>query len=79
MLVFAPASKAMIVIFSTSFADAAAGRAAYPISPTERLADIAALEAIGKSAASEQIVEVQSIDPSGRPNSDQAAAVSAPA
>jgi predicted dehydrogenase len=45
-----------------AFADAASGRATYPISPAEMLADIAALEAIGKSAASEKIVQVQSVD-----------------
>lgn len=45
-----------------AFADAAAGRAAYPISHTEMLADIAALEAIGKSAVSERIVDVEPVE-----------------
>ena len=45
-----------------AFADAATGRATYPISSAEMLADIAALEAIGKSAASEQVVQVQPVD-----------------
>ncbi len=45
-----------------AFADAAAGRAPYPISQTEMLADIAALEAIGKSADSERIVDVEPVE-----------------
>lgn len=45
-----------------AFADAAAGRATYPISSTEMLADIAALEAIGKSAVSETIVDVEPVE-----------------
>jgi predicted dehydrogenase len=45
-----------------AFADAVTGHAAYPISAAEMLADIAALEAIGKSAASEKIVDVESVD-----------------
>jgi predicted dehydrogenase len=45
-----------------AFADAVAGRATYPISTADMLADIAALEAIGKSAAGEGIVEVAPIE-----------------
>jgi len=45
-----------------AFADAVTGRAPYPISPADMLADIAALEAIGKSAASETIVQVEPVD-----------------
>lgn len=45
-----------------AFADAVAGREPYLIPPAEMLADIAALEAIGKSAANEQIVEVPPVD-----------------
>jgi predicted dehydrogenase len=45
-----------------AFADAVTGRATYPISPVEMLADIAALEAIGKSAVSEKIVQVEPVD-----------------
>lgn len=45
-----------------AFADACAGRAAYPISPAEMLAGIAALEATGRSAASGTIAAVAGID-----------------
>lgn len=45
-----------------AFADAAAGGTTYPISSTEMLADIAALEAIGKSAVSENIVDVEPVE-----------------
>jgi hypothetical protein len=48
-----------------AFADAAAGRAPYLIPPADMLAGIAALEAIGKSADSEQIVEVHPIGENG--------------
>lgn len=44
-----------------AFADAVAGRTAYPISHTEMLADIAALEAIGKSASSRTLTEVEAV------------------
>jgi predicted dehydrogenase len=45
-----------------AFADAVAGRATYPISLTEMLADIAALQAIGESAAKGEIVQVEPVD-----------------
>jgi predicted dehydrogenase len=41
-----------------AFADAVAGRGAYPITPREMLADIAALEAIGKSATTGALIDV---------------------
>jgi predicted dehydrogenase len=41
-----------------AFADAVAGRAAYPITPGEMVATVAALEAIGKSAITDQIAQV---------------------
>lgn len=44
-----------------AFADAVRGGASYPISPMEMLADIAALEAIGKSSSSGKLVEVQPV------------------
>lgn len=53
-----------------AFADAVAGRAAYPIPYTDMLADIAALEAIGRSAASAKLADVPEIEslaaPAGR-------------
>ena len=42
-----------------AFADAAAGRAPYPVSHEEMIANIAAFEAIGKSAESGAIVKVE--------------------
>ena len=45
-----------------AFADAVAGRAPYPITPTEMLANIAALEAIGKSATTDRIVAVEPVE-----------------
>jgi len=43
-----------------AFADAAAGRAPYPVTHEEMIANIAALEAIGKSGDTGQIVTVES-------------------
>jgi predicted dehydrogenase len=45
-----------------AFADAVTGRAAYPISAADMLADAAALEAIGKSAATEKVIQVEPVD-----------------
>ena len=42
-----------------AFADAVAGRATYPIPPEEMVANIAALEAIAKSAACGEVVQVE--------------------
>jgi len=48
----------MVRVNLEAFADAAAGRAAYPVTHQEMIDTIAALEAIGKSAESGQIVPV---------------------
>jgi predicted dehydrogenase len=45
-----------------AFADAVTGRAAYPISAADMLADSAALEAIGKSAATEKVIQVEPVE-----------------
>jgi predicted dehydrogenase len=42
-----------------AFADAAAGRAPYPVPHEEMIANIATLEAIGKSGDTGQIVKVE--------------------
>jgi predicted dehydrogenase len=42
-----------------AFADAVEGRATYPIPPQEMIADIAALQAISKSASSGEVVQVE--------------------
>ena len=47
---------------AAAFADAVAGHAPYPITPTEMLADIAALEAIGRSASTGTLVDVAPVD-----------------
>ena len=56
---FAPMSPVLANL--DAFADAVAGRAPYPISTDEMLATTAALEAIGKSAVSETIVQAGSV------------------
>jgi predicted dehydrogenase len=42
-----------------AFADAAAGRAPYPVPQAEMIANVSALEAIFKSAASGQVERVE--------------------
>jgi predicted dehydrogenase len=46
-----------------AFADAAAGRAPYPITTQDMIDNIAAFEAIGRSAESGQVVQVVGVAP----------------
>ena len=55
---YAPASTVLANL--EAFADAAAGRAPYPVPQSQMIANISALEAIFKSASSREIVAVES-------------------
>jgi predicted dehydrogenase len=56
---FHPPAKAVLANLE-AFADAAAGRAAYPVPQGEMIANIAALEAVFRSAASGRVEKVES-------------------